>query len=107
MYGILSVVLWCEASERYIVLFSIRWILENEIKVINKNYRFGVQLRKATMIQPDYPSAMGLLAHLNSDELKELLNDDSKFDETVLKDVKQVITIYPLSTSIYLQHATY
>ncbi|KOB63588.1 Vacuolar protein sorting 37B [Operophtera brumata] len=42
------------------------------------------------MIQPDYPSAMGLLAHLNSDELKELLNDDSKFDETVLKDVKQV-----------------
>lgn len=42
------------------------------------------------MIQPDYPAAMGLLAHLNSDELKELLNDDSKFDETVLKDVKQV-----------------
>lgn len=41
------------------------------------------------MIQPDYPSAMGLLAHLNSDELKEMLNDDTKFD-TVLKDVKQV-----------------
>lgn len=41
------------------------------------------------MIQPDYPSAMGLLAHLNSDELKEMLNDDSKFD-SVLKDVKQV-----------------
>lgn len=41
------------------------------------------------MIQPDYPSAMGLLAHLNSDELKEMLNDDTKFD-SVLKDVKQV-----------------
>ncbi|XP_041971625.1 vacuolar protein sorting-associated protein 37B [Aricia agestis] len=41
------------------------------------------------MIQPDYPSAMGLLAHLNSDELKEMLNDDAKFD-SVLKDVKQI-----------------
>ncbi|KAM3963920.1 vacuolar protein sorting 37B [Aphomia sociella] len=41
------------------------------------------------MIQPDYPSAMGLLAHLNSDELKEMLNDDTKFD-AVLKDVKQI-----------------
>lgn len=43
------------------------------------------------MIQPDYPSALGLLSHLNADELKEMLNDDTKFDETVLKDVKQVI----------------
>ncbi|KAJ0173103.1 hypothetical protein K1T71_011279 [Dendrolimus kikuchii] len=41
------------------------------------------------MIQPDYPTAMGLLAHLNSDELKEMLNDDTKFD-SILKDVKQV-----------------
>ncbi|XP_047520705.1 vacuolar protein sorting-associated protein 37B [Pieris napi] len=41
------------------------------------------------MIQPDYPSAMGLLSHLNSDELKEMLNDDAKFD-VVLKDVKQI-----------------
>lgn len=41
------------------------------------------------MIQPDYPSTIGLLAHLNSDELKEMLNDDTKFD-SVLKDVKQV-----------------
>lgn len=45
------------------------------------------------MIQPDYPSAMGLLAHLNADELKEMLNDDTKFD-SVLKDVKQVITYF-------------
>lgn len=41
------------------------------------------------MIQPDIPAVMGLLTHLNSDELKEMLNDDTKFD-TVLKDVKQV-----------------
>ncbi|NP_001040394.1 vacuolar protein sorting-associated protein 37B [Bombyx mandarina] len=41
------------------------------------------------MIQSDYPSVMGLLAHLNSNELKEMLNDDAKF-ESVLKDVKQV-----------------
>lgn len=45
------------------------------------------------MIQPDYPTAMGLLAHLNSDELKEMLNDDTKFD-TVLKDVKQVLKLF-------------
>lgn len=45
------------------------------------------------MIQPDYPTAMGLLAHLNSDELKEMLNDDTKFD-TVLKDVKQVLELF-------------
>lgn len=41
------------------------------------------------MLQPDYPSALGLLSHLNSDELKEMLNDDSKFD-IVLRDVKQI-----------------
>ncbi|KAL0818314.1 hypothetical protein ABMA28_008797 [Loxostege sticticalis] len=41
------------------------------------------------MIQPDLSAAMGLLTHLNSDELKEMLNDDTKFD-SVLKDVKQV-----------------
>lgn len=46
-------------------------------------------MRALKMIQPDYPSAMGLLSHLNSDELKEMLNDDTKFD-SVLKDVKQV-----------------
>lgn len=46
--------------------------------------------RGLTMYQPDYPSALGLLSHLNADELKEMLNDDTKFDETVLKDVKQV-----------------
>lgn len=54
------------------------------------------------MIQPDYPSALGLLAHLNSDELKEMLNDDTKFD-SVLKDVKQVtIAIYILLLCIHL-----
>ncbi|XP_063218256.1 vacuolar protein sorting-associated protein 37B [Bacillus rossius redtenbacheri] len=38
--------------------------------------------------EPDYPAAMGLLSHLNVDELKEMLNDDAKFDE-MMKDVKQ------------------
>lgn len=51
------------------------------------------------MIQPDYPSALGLLAHLNSDELKEMLNDDTKFD-TVLKDVKQVIIMKLFQNSL-------
>ncbi|CAK1590305.1 unnamed protein product [Parnassius mnemosyne] len=41
------------------------------------------------MIQPDFSSAISFLDHLNSDELKEILNDDTKFD-AVLKDVKQV-----------------
>ncbi|CAG9791498.1 unnamed protein product [Diatraea saccharalis] len=41
------------------------------------------------MIQPDMSAAMGLLSHLNTDELKEILNDDNKFD-AILKDVGQV-----------------
>ena len=40
-------------------------------------------------IQPDYPAAQGLLSHLNGEELKELLNNDSRFDD-MMKDVKQV-----------------
>jgi hypothetical protein len=40
-------------------------------------------------IQPDYPAALGLLSHLNGEELKELLNNDSRFDD-MMKDVKQV-----------------
>jgi hypothetical protein len=39
--------------------------------------------------EPDYPAALGLFSHLNADELKELLNDDIKFDD-MMKDVKQV-----------------
>lgn len=38
--------------------------------------------------EPDIPAALGLLSHLTNDELKELLNDDSKFED-ILKDVKQ------------------
>lgn len=45
------------------------------------------------MIQPDYPSEMALLSHLNSDELKEMLNDDAQFN-VVLKDVKQVSVVF-------------
>ncbi|KAL4712376.1 hypothetical protein ACJJTC_001537 [Scirpophaga incertulas] len=41
------------------------------------------------MVEPAITAAMGLLDHLNSDELKEILNDDNKFD-AILKDVKQV-----------------
>jgi len=40
-------------------------------------------------LQPDYPAALGLLSHLNGEELKELLNNDSRFDD-MMKDLKQV-----------------
>lgn len=43
--------------------------------------------------EPDIPAALGLLSHLTNDELKELLNDDSKFED-IVKDVKQVIFIF-------------
>lgn len=43
--------------------------------------------------EPDIPAALGLLSHLTNDELKELLNDDSKFED-IVKDVKQVILIF-------------
>lgn len=39
--------------------------------------------------EPDYPAALGLFSHLNAEELKELLNDDNKFDD-MMKDVKQI-----------------
>jgi ESCRT-I complex subunit VPS37 len=48
-----------------------------------------VDLYRPYEIQPDYPAALGLLSHLNAEELKELLNNDSRFDD-VMKDVKQV-----------------
>lgn len=38
--------------------------------------------------EPDLTAAMGLLTHLNIEELKEILNDDSKFED-MIKDVKQ------------------
>lgn len=39
--------------------------------------------------EPDYPAALGLLNHLNAEELKDMLNNDEKFD-IMLKDIKQV-----------------
>lgn len=39
--------------------------------------------------EPDIPAALGLLSHLDNDELKELLNDDGKFED-IVKDIKQV-----------------
>ncbi|EZA54027.1 hypothetical protein DMN91_000268 [Ooceraea biroi] len=38
--------------------------------------------------EPDIPAALGLLSHLDNDELKELLNDDGKFED-IVKDIKQ------------------
>ncbi|XP_054016472.1 vacuolar protein sorting-associated protein 37B [Hylaeus anthracinus] len=38
--------------------------------------------------EPDIPAALGLLSHLNNDELKELLNNDVKFED-IVKDIKQ------------------
>uniref|UniRef100_A0A1B6DTB1 VPS37 C-terminal domain-containing protein n=1 Tax=Clastoptera arizonana TaxID=38151 RepID=A0A1B6DTB1_9HEMI len=37
----------------------------------------------------DYKSAVGLLEHLNDDELRELLNDEGKF-ENMVKDIKDL-----------------
>lgn len=41
--------------------------------------------------EPDIPAALGRLNHLNNDELKELLNDDGKFED-IVKDIQQVVT---------------
>lgn len=38
--------------------------------------------------EPDVPAALGLLAHLSNDELKDILNDDGKFED-IVKDIKQ------------------
>ncbi|XP_043261031.1 vacuolar protein sorting-associated protein 37B [Colletes gigas] len=38
--------------------------------------------------EPDIPAALGLLSHLNNDELDELLHNDSKFED-IVKDIKQ------------------
>ncbi|KAK2586080.1 hypothetical protein KPH14_008368 [Odynerus spinipes] len=38
--------------------------------------------------EPDIPAALGLLTHLSNDELKDILNDDSKFED-IVKDIKQ------------------
>ncbi|KAH0562756.1 vacuolar protein sorting-associated protein 37B [Cotesia glomerata] len=38
--------------------------------------------------EPDIPAALALLNHLSNDELKEILNNEGKFEE-VVKDIKQ------------------
>lgn len=43
-------------------------------------------------LEPDIPAALGLLSHLDNEELKELLNNDGKFED-VVKDIQQVILI--------------
>lgn len=39
--------------------------------------------------EPDLSAGMGLLAHLNVEELKDIVNNDGKFEE-LIKDLKQV-----------------
>lgn len=46
--------------------------------------------------EPDIPAALGLLTLLSNEELKDILNDDSKFED-IVKDIKQV---YPVNTFI-------
>lgn len=48
-----------------------------------------VDLYRSYHLQPDFPAALGLLSHLNGEELKELLNNDSRFED-MMKDLKQV-----------------
>jgi hypothetical protein len=43
--------------------------------------------------EPDYPAAQWELSHLHLEELKELLDNDSKLDDMV-KDVKQVSSFF-------------
>ena len=43
-------------------------------------------------LEPDIPVAISHLSSLGTDELKELLNDDEKFEE-MIKDNKQVSVI--------------
>lgn len=38
--------------------------------------------------EPDYPAALSHLSHLDAEELKELLNNDDKFED-MMKDIKQ------------------
>lgn len=41
------------------------------------------------MYQPDFNAISGLIGQLNNDELKQILNDDAKFED-LLKDFEQV-----------------
>lgn len=42
-----------------------------------------------TIQESDIKAALNLLNHSNNDDLKELLNDDDKF-ENLLKDIREV-----------------
>lgn len=50
------------------------------------------KFNNSKMYQPDFSSISGLISHLNNDELKEIINDDTKFED-LLKDLEQVITL--------------
>ena len=63
--------------------------IENNNKCTFINFIYSKMYSNYQPSEPDLSSAMGLLAHLNIEELKEILNDDTKF-ENMIKDVKQV-----------------
>lgn len=52
--------------------------------------------------EPDIPAALGPLNNFSTDELKDLLNNDDKFEE-IIKDNQQVlISIFLLVLAILL-----
>lgn len=51
--------------------------------------------------EPDIPAALGLLSHLDNDELKELLNNDGKFED-IVKDIKQVRAMWAQCWSLII-----
>lgn len=53
------------------------------------NWRTPVYPENKTQNKPDCAAALGLLSHLNADELREVLNDDKKFED-MIKDLKEV-----------------
>ena len=45
-----------------------------------------------TTLRPDETAAVGLLQHLNKDELQKILDDDQKL-EGLIKDLPQVVQL--------------
>lgn len=59
------------------------------IAVIRISWQIDYQEMYKSNQEPDIPAALGLLSHFDNDELKELLNNDGKFED-IVKDIKQV-----------------
>lgn len=58
------------------------------------NWRSPLYPEKPNQNKPDCAAALGLLSHLNADELREVLNDDKKFEDMIkdLKEFKEIET---------------